>query len=60
MSTERDAGTGQRCGTQPGDAGRLGSESGELLIPIASAMKQELLRGTYIQADETPGRRADA
>jgi transposase len=27
---------------------------GELLIPMASAMKQELLRGTYIQADETP------
>ena len=27
---------------------------GELLIPMASAMRQELLRGTYIQADETP------
>jgi transposase len=27
---------------------------GELLTPMASAMRQELLRGTYIQADETP------
>lgn len=27
---------------------------GELLQPIASAIKQELLRGSYIQADETP------
>jgi transposase len=27
---------------------------GEFLIPMASAMRQELLRGTYIQADETP------
>jgi transposase len=27
---------------------------GELLIPIAAAMKRELLAGTYIQADETP------
>jgi transposase len=27
---------------------------GELLIPMASAMRQELLRSTYIQADETP------
>ena len=27
---------------------------GELLIPMASAMRQELLRGRYIQADETP------
>jgi transposase len=27
---------------------------GELLIPMASAMRQELVRGTYIQADETP------
>jgi transposase len=27
---------------------------GELLIPMASAMRQELLRCTYIQADETP------
>jgi len=27
---------------------------GELLIPMALAMRQELLRGTYIQADETP------
>jgi transposase len=27
---------------------------GEFLILMASAMRQELLRGTYIQADETP------
>jgi transposase len=27
---------------------------GELLIPVVGAMRQELLRGTYIQADETP------
>jgi transposase len=27
---------------------------GELLMPIAGAMRRELLRGTYIQADETP------
>jgi transposase len=28
--------------------------AGELLVPIAAAMKRELLAGTYIQADETP------
>ena len=27
---------------------------GELLLPITSAMRQELLAGSYIQADETP------
>jgi hypothetical protein len=27
---------------------------GELLLPIAGAMRRELLAGTYIQADETP------
>jgi transposase len=27
---------------------------GELLIPLAGAMRQELLSGSYIQADETP------
>jgi transposase len=27
---------------------------GELLLPIAAAMKREVLAGTYIQADETP------
>ena len=27
---------------------------GDLLLPIAGAMKRELLAGTYIQADETP------
>jgi transposase len=28
--------------------------AGELLMPIAAAMKRELLAGSYIQADETP------
>jgi Transposase IS66 family len=27
---------------------------GELLCPITAAMGQELLKGDYIQADETP------
>jgi transposase len=27
---------------------------GELLIPVVEAMRQELLQGSYIQADETP------
>ena len=27
---------------------------GELLIPMVSVMRQELIHGTYIQADETP------
>ena len=27
---------------------------GELLIPVAGAMRKELLAGSYIQADETP------
>ena len=27
---------------------------GELLIPVVAAMRRELLRGSYIQADETP------
>lgn len=27
---------------------------GELLVPIAAAMRKELLNGSYIQADETP------
>ena len=27
---------------------------GGLLIPVAAAMGHELVRGTYIQADETP------
>ena len=29
-------------------------KSGELLIPMAGAMRQELLRESYLQADETP------
>jgi transposase len=29
-------------------------QTGELLIPVAGAMRQDLLRGSYIQADETP------
>lgn len=28
---------------------------GELLIPMVAAMRRELITGTYIQADETPG-----
>jgi hypothetical protein len=28
--------------------------AGELLIPVAHAMRRELLSGTYLQADETP------
>jgi hypothetical protein len=27
---------------------------GELLIPVVGTMRQELLSGSYIQADETP------
>jgi transposase len=27
---------------------------GELLIPMVAAMRRELIRGSYIQADETP------
>jgi transposase len=27
---------------------------GELLVPLAEALRQELLRGSYLQADETP------
>jgi transposase len=27
---------------------------GELLVPLAEALRRELLRGTYLQADETP------
>ncbi len=27
---------------------------GELLLPVVAAMRQELLRGSYLQADETP------
>jgi len=27
---------------------------GELLVPVAEALRRELLRGTYLQADETP------
>src|SRR5260370_37875903 len=27
---------------------------GEFLVPLAEALRQELLRGSYLQADETP------
>src|SRR5258708_17005730 len=27
---------------------------GELLVPLAEALRRELLRGSYLQADETP------
>jgi transposase len=47
---ERDSGVELSRGTLDGWVLNVG----ELLIPMASAMRQELLRGTYIQADETP------
>ena len=33
---------------------------GELLTPMVAAMRRELISGSYIQADETPGGCADA
>jgi Transposase IS66 family len=47
---ERDSGVELSPATLDGCVLKVG----ELLIPMASAMRQELLRGTYIQADETP------
>src|SRR5439155_1742733 len=40
-------------GDQPGHAGWVGDEGGELLAPVVGAMRQDLLRASYIQADET-------
>jgi len=47
---ERDAGIEVSRATMDGWVMRVG----ELLIPLVSAMRKELLSGTYLQADETP------
>jgi transposase len=47
---ERDTGLELSRATLDGWVMRVG----ELLIPVMGAMRQELLQGTYIQADETP------
>ena len=47
---ERDSGLELSRATLDGWVLRVG----ELLIPMVGAMRQELLRGSYIQADETP------
>ena len=47
---ERDSGVELNRGTLDGWVLKVG----ELLIPMASAMRRELIGGTYIQADETP------
>jgi transposase len=47
---ERDTGLELSRATLDGWVLRVG----ELLIPMVAAMRRELLRGTYIQADETP------
>jgi transposase len=47
---ERDSGVELSRATRDGWVLKVG----ELLIPMASATRQELLRGAYIQADETP------
>ena len=47
---ERDVGLRISRATLDGWALKVG----ELLIPIAAAMRHDLIKGTYIQADETP------
>lgn len=47
---EREAGVEIGRGTMDGWVMRVG----ELLLPVVEAMRRDLLRGTYIQADETP------
>ena len=47
---ERDTGLELSRATQDGWVLKVG----ELLIPVVGAMRQELLSGSYIQADETP------
>lgn len=47
---ERDSGVELSRATLDGWVLKIG----ELLIPMASAMRRELIDGTYIQADETP------
>ena len=47
---ERDSGVELSRQTLDGWVLRVG----ELLVPLAEALRQELLRGSYLQADETP------
>jgi len=47
---EREAGVEIHRATLDGWVMRVG----ELLVPVVAAMRQELLAGGYIQADETP------
>jgi len=47
---ERDTGLELSRATRDGWVLKVG----ELLIPMAAAMRRELINGTYIQADETP------
>ena len=47
---ERDSGVELSRQTLDGWVMRVG----ELLVPLAEALRQELLRGGYLQADETP------
>jgi transposase len=47
---ERDSGVELSRQTLDGWVMRVG----ELLVPLAEAQRQELLRGSYLQADETP------
>ena len=47
---ERDSGVELSRQTLDGWIMRVG----ELLVPLAEELRQELLRGTYLQADETP------
>ena len=51
MILERDLGLNVSRATLDGWVLKVG----ELLIPIVAAMRRELIRGSYIQADETPG-----
>jgi len=50
MILERDLGLAISRATLDGWVLKVG----ELLIPMAAAMRQELISGSYIQADETP------
>src|SRR3974377_1325717 len=47
---ERDSGVELSRQTLDGWVMRVG----ELLVPLVEALRQELLGGTYLQADETP------
>src|ERR1039457_7148112 len=50
MILERDIGLGISRATLDGWVLKVG----ELLVPMVAAMRQELISGSYIQADETP------